>query len=177
MEEHRGASGPPPFGTCSQYFLLRQFVRDADLCLDVSVLNRSRSVQVISAVGVEVVDAMHAFRPRGIPQAAKIPPATDEYVVQMEIPAPFLVTVRFPARGRRKAAQTQRLAFTDTPKRIEHQFWTRLTDPVYLPVGAPYRFRLRLKNYQASIPNHATVLLLVDVGDVASSRTMFVSRS
>ena len=114
-----------PFGGgCDQYFNLDDFTFNADLFLDVVLLNNSRRPAVLSAVGVHIeqIKNVRAGGGSGISKPFKIAPAIDEY----EVPMPNL--------GRLKFDPTARIPMT-----VSRRVLTRLPDPIYLPSRAPYR--------------------------------------
>jgi hypothetical protein len=158
---HEGQDCPLGPG-CSRYFKLEPFVFDADLFLDVTVLNDARSPRVISAVGVEFLEAVHIIYVYGFPVAAKIAPPTDEYVLEMP-------------NIRALLPEDAGWLAEPAPFSVDKQVWTRLPDPIYLPSAAPYRYLLRFAGYQRNVPNHARLRLLVESGgDVTRSQTLHV---
>jgi hypothetical protein len=58
------------------------------------------------------------------------------------------------------------MSFEPPPLYVERQESISLDDPVYLPPKAPYRYKLRLKNYQEQVPNHCRARLLVATASV-----------
>jgi len=134
---------------CDRYFVLEDVVYDADLWLDVTVLNSSHTPAILTAVGAEFLDIAQIYDVGGVPQAAKISRPTDEYVLEMPnlrdlLTSPFSM---FEER---------------VPISVNRAVRTRLSDPVYLPARAPYRYVLRFKNYEKAIPNHAHLRLLAE---------------
>jgi hypothetical protein len=139
--------------TYEQFFKLVEFVHDAELTLDITLKNWSKTPLIMSHVGIEllyVTDVMYAY---GVPTAAKV--AVSDYY-ELEIP-----DIRAELAG-------DRWEIPET--RLERDSILELPDPIYFEVDAPYRFSLRLKQYQRHVPNHALIRLLAksDRGDSKS---------
>jgi hypothetical protein len=144
-----------PFGAnCNRFFHLEDFVDNADLWLDVTVLNSSRAPVILTSVGVEMLDLMQIIYLYGIPEAAKISPPRDEYFLDMPNLRDLLP----------RSPDTWRAG----PVSVNREIRTRLSDPVYLPARAPYRYVLRFKNYQWNVPNHARLRLLAETEEEAA---------
>ena len=46
------------------------------------------------------------------------------------------------------------------PTHLGRKVMLTMPDPIYFESGAPYRFSLRLKKYQARVPNHALIRIV-----------------
>jgi hypothetical protein len=146
---------------CTRLFRLHDLVHDADLFLDVTVLNSSDAPVVLSAVGVEFVAVRHIFYVYGIPKAAKIGPSGDVY----RIPPPDFADLkpRYDMWGDLEITELNRQAVK------------RLPDPVHLSPGAPYRYVLHITGYQRNVPNHARLRLTTEAqGRTARSPLLHV---
>ena len=142
-----------PFGTgCERYLELSDPIADAELTLDVTVLNTGRDPVVMSSVGARFEYVGQTLYSYGIPQAVKLSPPEDAYSLtlpsfrdELEDGVPF--DVLEPMR-----------------KRVDRLVTTLVDDPVYLPAKAPYRFTLRFVDYQRQVPNQALLRLHVTSG-------------
>jgi hypothetical protein len=147
MEVDRPTSGCP-FGIgCERYLALSDPIADAELTLDVTVVNAGREPVVISAVGARFEYVGQTLFSYGIPQAVKLSPPEDAYSLtlpsfrdELEDAVPF-----DPLEPMRK--------------RVDRLVTTLVEDPVYLPARAPYRFRLRFVDYQRKVPDQALLRL------------------
>lgn len=135
---------------CDRLFSLKSLVYGADLFFDLVLLNRGDSPAVLSKVGVNLDSLQQVIYLYGIPQAAKLKPPTDKYV----LPMPDL-------HENYDVDLMDHMSPDAVDIRVEHT----LDDPVYLPAQAPYRYVLHLKDYQQNIPNHAQMRLTADVGN------------
>lgn len=146
---------------CERYFHLKDFVYNADLFFDVTILNKSSSPVVLSAVGVEIGEVVDIAYVYGMPTPAKIPQSGDRY----EIAMPELRSLIRPLlRGD-----------SSDCKVIDQRMSKRLVDPIYLPSRSPYRYVLQLRHYQQNIPNHARLRLTVEAqGALAKSQLLHV---
>jgi hypothetical protein len=151
-EADRPTSGCP-FGTgCERYVELSDPIANAELTLDVTVVNTGRNPVVISSVGARFEYVGQTLYSYGIPHAVKLSPPEDAYSLMLpsfreeleeEVPFDLIEPMR---------------------KRVDRLVTTLVEDPVYLPAKAPYRFTLRFVDYQRKVPSHALVRLHVTSG-------------
>lgn len=141
---------------CEAFFPLREFVTDADLFFDVVLHNRTKSAEVVSGIGVEIVEVMSELNVYGIPEAAVIEPSTDVYEIDM----PDL----------RRGRDGCNIIYP-----VDKRLGVRMRGPIYMEPQAPYRYELHLKDYQVNVPNHARLRLIVKVGQDVGARTLSTS--
>ncbi len=146
----------------SQFFRLGKFVFDANLTLDVTLMNLTNAPLVLNAVGIETVSVAEISYAYGIPRAAKIY-QSDAYEIELPNIKEKLLQL----------AGIKNNSFIDSigPLDLRELVCTRLKDPVYLEAKAPYRYRLSINKYQKHMPNHAILRLWVSVhtGEVRSN--------
>jgi len=135
---------------CDRLFSLKKLVYPADLFLDIVLLNSGDYPVVLSRVGVQIEAVQELVYIYGYPEAVKMRPAADEYLISIP-----------DIRGNYDVGLMDHMSPDPVGVRLEHT----LSDPVYLPAGAPYRYTLRLGDYQQNMPNHAQIRLTAAVGD------------
>jgi hypothetical protein len=144
---------------CKHYFQLRGLVYDANLNLDITLLNLSPDPIILTAVGLELIKVAQVIYLYGIPQVAKVY-KTDSYSLDL----PNL-------RERLHEFSKDNLFGYDTKSfDLNEMVFVNVEDPVYLESKAPYRYQLLLKEYQERILNHAILCLWVrtNVGEFRS---------
>ena len=164
---HYNEDGGCPFPEkCDRYFYLPgDSIKDADLFLDVTVLNNSMRVVILSRLGAEILQVFpdawgHAwFTP------VKILPPEDAYVLQTPNIMRELVL----------RSESRSIPWDRKPIPVNREIWTNLPDPIYLRKGTPYRFILRFEGYQRNMLEHAQIRLLAEAGaKVARSQVLHV---
>jgi hypothetical protein len=137
----------------SQYVRLEGWVQGTDLPFDVTLINRSAGVVLVTHLGVELVAVTHLFdNPyKGEPPRAVKIKLEDAYEVE-------------PHRGLWSPGDIN--PDEDTWLDIGDISWVRLDDPVYLPADAPYRFVLNIPQCDAGfLSDHAILRLAIRSGD------------
>jgi len=134
----------------SQYFRLREFVFDANLSLDITVMNVGEQPLILTALGVEIVSVAQRIYLYGMPKAAKIY-MSESYVIE-------LPDIR--QRMKEKlASEAEAQVYDYGPIDLHEVVFTLLEEPVYLEAKAAYRYVLLLSQYQMRMPNHAVLRL------------------
>jgi hypothetical protein len=164
-ETDRPTSGCP-FGVgCDRYLELSEPIADAELTLDVTVVNAGRDPVVISAVGARFEYVGQTLYSYAVPHAVKLSPPEDAYSLtlpsfrdELEDAVPFN-----PLEPMRK--------------HVDRLVTTLVDDPVYLPAGAPYRFTLRFVDYQRKVPDQALLRLHATSGGERSESELLHVRT
>jgi hypothetical protein len=142
-----------PFGTgCDRHLKLSDPISNAELTLDVTVVNTGRDPIVISSVGARFEYTGQTLYAYGIPQAVKLSPPEDAY------------SLTLPSFRDGIEDEAQLTLLGPVRKRVDQLVTTLVDDPVYLPAKAPYRFTLRFTEYQRKVPDHALLRLCVTSG-------------
>jgi len=134
--------------TTRQYVHRVEWVSGSDLPFDVTILNQSNSVVVLTHVGVEVVSVTHLWATpfKGeMPEARKVELQEDYTLQAPDDPEITKILDLDPD--------------TDPWDDVGKLYWTRLPDPIYVQPAAPYRFSLCLTDYD--MPDHVILRLAV----------------
>jgi hypothetical protein len=151
-----------PFGTgCERCLKLSDFTMNAELMLDVTVVNIGRDPIVISSVGARFEYVGQTLYAYGIPQAVKLSPPEDAY------------SLTLPSFRDELEHEAEFNPLEPVRKRVDRLVTALVEDPVYLPAKAPYRFTLRFTDYQRKVPNQALLRLCATSGVESSESELF----
>jgi hypothetical protein len=151
-----------PFGTgCERCLKLSDFTTNAELTLDVTVVNIGRDPIVISSVGARFEYVGQTLYAYGIPRAIKLSPPEDAYSLTLP---PFRDELE---------QEAQFNPLEPMRRRVDRLVTALVEDPVYLPAKAPYRFTLRFTDYQRKVPNQALLRLCAASGVEISESELF----
>jgi hypothetical protein len=142
-----------PYRMCRQHFVTGYYF-EADPRFDITVMNRAPHPLVLTAIGIEITLIEAYVDILGSPFAVEVP-AGRSY--QLKLPDVWALLVE---RG------------TYGPLEVRELVSTRVENPLYLDVGAVYRYELLLADYIARMPNLVilTMWTRTDQGEVRSHK-------
>jgi hypothetical protein len=149
-----------------RYFRMDSGVDDADPIFDITILNKTSALAVLTHLGVEIVCLKHEWAGLG---GGSVPKA--EKIIRSD-----MLELRIPDKWRAAALDLDpdEFEWLDANETV----FLRLPDPVALPAGAPYRCGLRLSAYQNSLPNVVILRICARTGsgEIFSERMMIYAK-
>ncbi|MBW4512885.1 MAG: hypothetical protein KME64_41315 [Scytonematopsis contorta HA4267-MV1] len=148
---------------CEKYFHLNEdfFVDNADPLFDITIINQSSESVLLTHIGIEVISLSHLFYCYGAPESIELK-IQSEYSINI----PDIIT----QLGGRKY-RVQNYPEPSDVVDLSEVIFMKIQSPIFLESKAPFRYTLRLKNYQEHMPNNTILKIWTKTSKNIESRS------